>query len=200
MATEWHRTKNGNLTPYDVTANYSERVHWFCPVHPDRKWYVSPNQRRGGDRGCRTCGEIVKACGVGIKKFTDHPDVALLEGTLYYILLIDPKSRKFFKIGFTSGPIDRRFRDYVGPKHGLKITALAKWRSSLAAVVSVEQEILDEFRRFRTEERILYSGNTEVFDCDVLELAGDQATSIKRSIRNRLKQAENRWKSKLDLH
>ncbi len=34
----WHPTKNGCLTPYDITAKSHKRVWWKCPVADDHEW------------------------------------------------------------------------------------------------------------------------------------------------------------------
>lgn len=38
LAKEWHPTKNGNLTPYDVTANVNKKVWWQCNKNPKHEW------------------------------------------------------------------------------------------------------------------------------------------------------------------
>jgi hypothetical protein len=43
LAVEWHPIKNGDLTPYDITASSGKDVWWECKEK--HEWCVSPNQR-----------------------------------------------------------------------------------------------------------------------------------------------------------
>jgi len=52
---EWHSTKNGNLTPWDITENYSKEVWWQCENNPKHIWNISPNGRSHHDSGCPYC-------------------------------------------------------------------------------------------------------------------------------------------------
>jgi hypothetical protein len=38
IAKEWHPTKNGDLTPFDVVAGSHKKVWWKCPVGDDHEW------------------------------------------------------------------------------------------------------------------------------------------------------------------
>ena len=50
----WHPTKNGDLTPYDVTESSGKRVWWKCDKGDDHEWIVSIGKRNGGSR-CPMC-------------------------------------------------------------------------------------------------------------------------------------------------
>ena len=54
LAKQWHPTKNGNITPDDVTSKSGKRVWWKCPVADDHEWKASPSDRSGG-RSCPFC-------------------------------------------------------------------------------------------------------------------------------------------------
>lgn len=55
LAKEWHPTKNGVLTPRDVTAGSSKKVWWFCKKnHRHDPWKATVSVRRKG-AGCPTC-------------------------------------------------------------------------------------------------------------------------------------------------
>lgn len=54
LATEWHPTLNGDLTPSDVTAGSSKKVWWQCSQHPDHHWAAALNGRNNGS-GCPYC-------------------------------------------------------------------------------------------------------------------------------------------------
>ncbi len=56
LAREWHPTRNGRLTPADVSAGSSrKRVWWRCALNPAHEWRSSPAER-GAGRGCPDCG------------------------------------------------------------------------------------------------------------------------------------------------
>ena len=52
IATEWHPTKNGNLSPSDVTAGSGKKVWWLCKLGHD--WETSVAKRTAGE-GCPYC-------------------------------------------------------------------------------------------------------------------------------------------------
>jgi len=54
LAREWHPTKNGNLTPKDVTYGYGKKVWWQCPQGHD---YQATVNHRTCDNGtnCPIC-------------------------------------------------------------------------------------------------------------------------------------------------
>ena len=55
LAKEWHPTKNGSLTPYDVTAGSNKKAWWKCPRGTDHEWETYISLRNRG-RGCPKCG------------------------------------------------------------------------------------------------------------------------------------------------
>ena len=52
VAREWHPTKNGNLTPADVTRGSKKRVWWVC--RHGHEWQAPVHERTAG-RGCPYC-------------------------------------------------------------------------------------------------------------------------------------------------
>ena len=54
LAKEWHPTKNGNLTPKDVTAGANKKLWWLC--NNGHEWMANLNDRNNG-RGCPICNE-----------------------------------------------------------------------------------------------------------------------------------------------
>ena len=52
LAKEWHPTKNGELTPFDVTKGSNRRVWWVCPN--GHEWNSSVSNRVRG-HGCPIC-------------------------------------------------------------------------------------------------------------------------------------------------
>ena len=53
IALQWHPTKNGNLTPYDVVAGSDKKIWWKCPVDKDHEWQVRIADRK--NLGCPCC-------------------------------------------------------------------------------------------------------------------------------------------------
>lgn len=54
LAKQWHPTKNGSLTPFDVTANSDRKVWWKCPKGDDHEWVALIKDRNNGI-GCAIC-------------------------------------------------------------------------------------------------------------------------------------------------
>lgn len=52
IAKEWHSSKNGNLSPRDVTLIANRKVWWLCPK--DHVWSASVNERIRG-ANCPYC-------------------------------------------------------------------------------------------------------------------------------------------------
>jgi hypothetical protein len=52
LAREWHPTKNGNLTPSDVTPMSDRKVWWIC--HKGHEWLAVIEERNRGT-GCPYC-------------------------------------------------------------------------------------------------------------------------------------------------
>jgi len=51
---DWHRTRNGNLSPTDVLPRSAKVVWWQCP--DGHEWAAAPTARLAGTgRGCPTC-------------------------------------------------------------------------------------------------------------------------------------------------
>ncbi len=54
LSMDWHPTKNGKLTPYDVQPSSNRRVWWKCPKGDDHEWITSLSNRSRG-KGCPIC-------------------------------------------------------------------------------------------------------------------------------------------------
>jgi Zn finger protein HypA/HybF involved in hydrogenase expression len=55
VARQWHPTKNGNLTPHDVTSHSDKRVWWRCTKGADHEWEMEVDKRAHGEK-CPFCG------------------------------------------------------------------------------------------------------------------------------------------------
>ena len=62
LAKEWHPTKNGDLTPHDITAGRFKAAWWLCS-ECGYEWQASPNLRKRGI-GCPCCSGRVPKIGV----------------------------------------------------------------------------------------------------------------------------------------
>lgn len=54
LVKEWHPTKNGQITPYDVTAGSGKKMWWKCSKGEDHEW-ISIISNRVKGRGCPVC-------------------------------------------------------------------------------------------------------------------------------------------------
>jgi Probable Zinc-ribbon domain len=54
MAAQWHPTKNGALTPWDINARSDAIVWWKCPAGPEHEWTTTPSMR-SKQRHCPFC-------------------------------------------------------------------------------------------------------------------------------------------------
>jgi len=54
LAKQWHPTKNGKLTPRDLTPNSCRKVWWICKE--GHAWLATPNNRNHGT-GCPYCSK-----------------------------------------------------------------------------------------------------------------------------------------------
>ena len=73
LAKEWHPSKNGTLTPSDITSKSPKKIWWFCKTC-GHEWEATPNNRSKGS-GCPCCsGRVPK---IGINDFqTLFPSIA----------------------------------------------------------------------------------------------------------------------------
>lgn len=56
LAKEWHPTKNGVLTPFDVFASTNKYIWWQCPTC-GHEWRSKCSNRNVGKRGCPNCAK-----------------------------------------------------------------------------------------------------------------------------------------------
>jgi predicted secreted protein len=48
IAKQWHPTKNGHLTPFDVMIGTSKQIWWKCDKADDHEWATKQRMRRNG--------------------------------------------------------------------------------------------------------------------------------------------------------
>lgn len=55
IASQWHATRNGHLTPKDVVFGSGKKVWWQCPRFTEHAWRASVVQRTSRGTSCPTC-------------------------------------------------------------------------------------------------------------------------------------------------
>ena len=74
LSKEWHPTKNGELTPNDVTRNSNKKVWWLGKC--GHEWEASVNNRES-NKGCAYCASFQGKILVGYNDmWTTRPDMA----------------------------------------------------------------------------------------------------------------------------
>src|SRR6516165_5180054 len=73
LAAQWHPTRNGSLTPYDVSVGSDRKVWWKCRAADDHEWESTIANRVGG-RGCGCCRGLVVVLSNCL--VTTHPELA----------------------------------------------------------------------------------------------------------------------------
>jgi len=56
LANEWHPTKNGDLTPYDVICGSTKKVWWICK-ECGHEWSAIIRSRANNNNGCPQCNK-----------------------------------------------------------------------------------------------------------------------------------------------
>lgn len=86
IAKEWHLTKNGNLTPSNVTYGCGKKVWWICPV--GHEYQATINHRTGKNgTGCPTC-------------FSGRQTSFAEQATYYYVKKLYPDAINRYKADF----------------------------------------------------------------------------------------------------
>ena len=74
LANEWHPTKNGNLTPNNVTLGSHKKVWWLC-AKCGYEWQMGVKERGLSHQGCPACANRVTIKGVN-DLATKFPNIA----------------------------------------------------------------------------------------------------------------------------
>lgn len=87
---------------------------------------------------------------------------------LYYLRIVDPVFGLFYKIGITNRTVEERFQSHDLSK--ITVINVVHYKHGVDAL-SAERSILKDYEEFKYRgEKILSSGNTELFTKDVLGL------------------------------
>ena len=73
LAKEWHPTKNGGLTAFDVSPGSGRKVWWQCAVASDHVWDATISNRSSG-KGCPYCNNRRPSKDINLEAL--YPDVA----------------------------------------------------------------------------------------------------------------------------
>jgi hypothetical protein len=71
LAEQWHKKKNGKLTPFDVSTGCGKKVWWKCGS--GHVWMTSVNHRNQGS-GCPQCYRLRKSKQVRVRTYFDAKD------------------------------------------------------------------------------------------------------------------------------
>jgi len=151
LSSEWHPTKNGNLTPNDVVPFTHKDVWWKCSKGDDHEWKTRPTNRIYGGTGCPFC---------------DLTPQSKQELTITFELMklfknIDPKGLKT--------KLEGRLRaiDIFIPKLNLCIEFDGSyWHKDKQHIDKIKSEMLfeEEFKLIRVREEPL----KKLYDTDVI--------------------------------
>lgn len=100
LAKQWHPTKNGGLTPNNVTPNSGKKVWWKCPKGDDHEWQaVIANRNKG--IGCPICSnqKLVRSNSLGSinSKLANEWHPTKNEGLTPYDVLPSTKRKVWWK-------------------------------------------------------------------------------------------------------
>jgi len=134
-------------------ASNSTNIKIICPEHGEFEQTPRAHLRA---KGCQKCG----------KERTNYEKYKDKKTTLYYIFFPE---YNLYKIGVTKFSVEKRFKGDI--ENGLKIKTIdTKEFLDGHEAFLLEQKILHEYREYKYfGEKILYTGNTELFTKDVLE-------------------------------
>ena len=152
---------HGNTYSYSKTKYIkdSEEVTITCKVHGDFK-KVANNHIYG--QGCQKCAKY----GFNQSK----------PGIMYYLSINNGEA---YKIGITNKSVNERF--HVNELH--KIDVIKIWNFNIGAqAFAKELEIKREFKKYQYQgDKLLSSGNTELFTKDILRLDNERREKTKHS-------------------
>lgn len=76
IASEWHPTKNGDLTPHDVTCGSGKKVWWKCRIYENHKWEATISSRTNMNTSCPYCSHNPRSLKGFNDLLTTHPSLA----------------------------------------------------------------------------------------------------------------------------
>lgn len=76
LSSQWHPTKNGTLSPSQVTAGTHRKVWWQCPSDPSHEWEADVRNRARLGRGCPFCARHSARVSAGNSLADKFPNLA----------------------------------------------------------------------------------------------------------------------------
>lgn len=142
--------------------------------------------------------ELIKLSSVREVKYLFHVNknfIENVEGLWIYYLKIDCSFGFYYKIGACRDikkrvsslknihGINSQVKDRNLILHDINIIA-GEWVNSCKAAKNIEKKILYKYKEFKTKELVLWNGNSEIFNKDVLNLDSKEKLWRKRASNN----------------
>ncbi len=157
MASQWHPTRNGDLTPDDVVAGTMRKTWWLCPENPQHEWRAAAGRRLEG-KGCPYCvrygydmtksGALYVLCGVewgkvGVSNILDrrlktHFEAGVFSSLVSVVHFVDgrfPAELERNLLKFIAGRTDERAPKVDGYTESFPVRLLGDVRVELSRLL-----------------------------------------------------------------
>ena len=132
----------------------TKKVNIICPLHG--KFKQTPNSHSSG-RGCDKCANELN-----IYKKEDY--VKLSKTAILYLILLEHKDEKFYKIGKTINSIKRRF---LNKSSVYTFTSINEHINKSGTVFDLEIELHRKYSSYSYKPNFVFSGHTECYNLDL---------------------------------
>jgi len=161
LAKEWHPNKNGDLTPFDVTANSNKKVWWLCK-ECGNEWPSRITKRHGAGRGCPECNESKGEKEID-NVLADNNWIKIIQEEYNILSNLDKCSKNYFipqktfedLRGVGNGLLSY---DHYLPNINLLIEYQGQYHDGTAGNQSNEEFIIQQEHDFRKKEYALANG------------------------------------------
>lgn len=133
LAKEWHPTKNGNLTIFDVLPSSHKKVWWICK--DGHEWLSSISNRNSKGTGCPDCNKIILKDGT---KFDSIPEA-------YMYLNYKEKSLNMVCHGLYGKELGKHKYDFYFPDQN-KYVEITSYPESTKYTTNYIVKIIDKYR------------------------------------------------------
>lgn len=147
---------HGNTYDYSKVCytNNLTKIVIICPLHGG--FYQTPNCHISAQQGCKKCA----ACPGRYKKFDFLSNKQLKDSqAIFYLIEICLDNIKYNKIGITKRLVKKRFSGYV-------YRLLFTLNTTLYNAWCIEQFVLENLKQYRMQQRIEFSGWSEILLTD----------------------------------
>jgi hypothetical protein len=152
IAAEWHPTKNGNITPFDVVYGSNEKYWWKCNKAEDHEWEAACKSRTGKRKsGCPCCSNS------GF-----NPD----KEAIFYLLRVS--TQRAYKIGITGRTVKERYRGKADEYESI----LEIYFDMGSQALEIEKYLKSKYRHLLhpDKSRLTDSISSELFIENIIEL------------------------------